>query len=71
MLSSCKKPPTIYGVIFQYKTCVNLCFFLYLIQLLQHFKMGIQKNPKPNKNQDDGDNEDDERTEELRLENEA
>ena len=46
-------------------------FFLYLIHLLQHFKMGIQKNPKPNKNQDDGDNEDDERTEELRLENEA
>ena len=32
--------------------------------------MGIQKNPKPNKNQDDGD-EDEERTEELRLENEA
>ena len=33
--------------------------------------MGIQKNPKPNKNQDDDDIEDEERTEELRLENEA
>jgi len=33
--------------------------------------MGIQKNPKPNKNQDDDNHEDEERTEELRLENEA